>query len=60
MEKTKSGEDFFHLAVAITHFATGPTPAEMSLGSLVDAVKKLKKKAKGKNGYICCIIIHRL
>ena len=48
MEKTKSGEDFFHLAVVITHFATSPTPAEMPISDLIDAVKKLKKTAKGK------------
>lgn len=46
LAKTKSGEDFFHLAVAVTQFGDRPSP-EMSMSDLMTAIRELKKKTKG-------------
>jgi len=46
LAKTKSGEDFFHLAVAVTQFGDRPSP-EMSMSDLMVATRELKKTAKG-------------
>lgn len=45
LAKTKSGDDFFHLAVAVTQFGNCPSP-EKSLSELMFASKELKKTIK--------------
>ena len=46
LTKTKSGEDFFHLAVVVTQFGDRPSP-EMSMSDLMVDTRELKKTAKG-------------
>merc|ERR1712131_465156 len=46
IEKTKNGEDFFHLSVVITQFGDRPSP-ELSMSDLLAATREVKKEAKG-------------